>query len=325
MITETEIPKIILDTDMDTDCDDAGALAVLHNLAHVGKVEILGVVCSVPWQWCAPCAHAINRWYGRGDLSVGKARVADWDTSPVYSAYHKERQFMSDHGRIPVYPELISQRTFSGQPYPDSEEATALYRRLLAGQPDGRVTICAIGMLTALAQLLQSGPDKYSSLTGLDLVRRKVKQLVTMANAKPPSGSEDFNWRMDLPAAEQVLRKWPSPLIVSEYGKMVLGGKRFLEAVPEAHPVAVAYRSVLSRTGEENRPSWDQLAVLWAAGAAVDWFRLIGDGSIRLSTDSPNFEWIPETPPAERQCLVPTVSDAFLTEIVESFMIGGFN
>jgi len=33
--------KVIFDTDMDTDCDDAGALAILHALADNGEVEIL--------------------------------------------------------------------------------------------------------------------------------------------------------------------------------------------------------------------------------------------------------------------------------------------
>jgi hypothetical protein len=32
--------KIIFDTDMHTDCDDAGALAILHTLADKGECEI---------------------------------------------------------------------------------------------------------------------------------------------------------------------------------------------------------------------------------------------------------------------------------------------
>src|SRR5438046_2179973 len=33
--------KVIFDTDMDSDCDDVGALAVLHALADRGEAEIL--------------------------------------------------------------------------------------------------------------------------------------------------------------------------------------------------------------------------------------------------------------------------------------------
>ena len=39
-------PSVIFDTDMGSDCDDAGALAILHSLADAGEVRILGVIFS---------------------------------------------------------------------------------------------------------------------------------------------------------------------------------------------------------------------------------------------------------------------------------------
>ena len=42
---ESPVP-IIFDTDMDNECDDAGALAVLHALADEGEAEILAVVTN---------------------------------------------------------------------------------------------------------------------------------------------------------------------------------------------------------------------------------------------------------------------------------------
>ena len=41
-----DVPKVIFDTDMYTDFDDVGALAVLHSLADAGECEILGTVVS---------------------------------------------------------------------------------------------------------------------------------------------------------------------------------------------------------------------------------------------------------------------------------------
>ena len=35
-------PLIIFDTDMDTDCDDAGALAILYEYVKRQKAELLG-------------------------------------------------------------------------------------------------------------------------------------------------------------------------------------------------------------------------------------------------------------------------------------------
>lgn len=39
-----EIPSLIVDTDMLTDCDDAGALAMVYALADAGECTILGFV-----------------------------------------------------------------------------------------------------------------------------------------------------------------------------------------------------------------------------------------------------------------------------------------
>ena len=57
------IRKIILDTDMGPDCDDAGALAVLHALADRGKASILGVMYCTSIPTGPACIDAINRFY----------------------------------------------------------------------------------------------------------------------------------------------------------------------------------------------------------------------------------------------------------------------
>jgi hypothetical protein len=63
---------IILERDMDTDCDDAGALAVLHALADRGECEILGTMVSARHAGSAPTVAAINAYYGRPHLPVGR-------------------------------------------------------------------------------------------------------------------------------------------------------------------------------------------------------------------------------------------------------------
>src|SRR3990170_406515 len=59
--------KIIFDTDFHTDCDDAGALAVLHALADRGECEILAIMCSTRDPFSAPAIDVINTYYGRPD------------------------------------------------------------------------------------------------------------------------------------------------------------------------------------------------------------------------------------------------------------------
>jgi hypothetical protein len=41
---KTKAEKIILDTDFGNDCDDTGALAILHQMEYNGEAEILAVM-----------------------------------------------------------------------------------------------------------------------------------------------------------------------------------------------------------------------------------------------------------------------------------------
>jgi len=75
---ETDVPAVIFDTDMGSDCDDAGALAVLHSLADAGEVKILGVVFSSGKnRYGVRTCDAINTYYGRGDLPLGQYHGTD--------------------------------------------------------------------------------------------------------------------------------------------------------------------------------------------------------------------------------------------------------
>ena len=66
-------PAIIFDTDIGSDCDDAGALAVLHKLADKEEIIILGTIFSSNANpYGIGTAAAINQYYGRGDLPLGQ-------------------------------------------------------------------------------------------------------------------------------------------------------------------------------------------------------------------------------------------------------------
>lgn len=62
---------VILDTDMGGDCDDAGALAVLHVLADRGEARILAVTSCTSAEATPGCIDAINTYYGRPEIPVG--------------------------------------------------------------------------------------------------------------------------------------------------------------------------------------------------------------------------------------------------------------
>jgi len=66
---------IIFDTDIGTDVDDAGALAILHIMADQGEAKILATVSANQNRWCAPALDVINTYYAREDMPIGCSRT----------------------------------------------------------------------------------------------------------------------------------------------------------------------------------------------------------------------------------------------------------
>jgi inosine-uridine nucleoside N-ribohydrolase len=237
-----DTPAIILDTDLSSDVDDAGAVAVLHALADRGEADILAMMISSGDPWSGPCLDALNTSFGRPDIPIGvinPAEVIDESKYTAYMANHFDHDFsLANNG----------------------EDAFLLYRKVLAQQPDNSVSIVTIGYLSNLARLLNSGPDQYSPLDGLALVKTKVKRLVCMGG-KFPKGRE-WNFYRDARATVATMQRWPTPItfVGFEIGSRVKTGKALRE-VSETQPLRVAYQRYNQTS---NRESWDQVAVLVA-------------------------------------------------------------
>jgi inosine-uridine nucleoside N-ribohydrolase len=169
-------------------------------------------------------------------------------------------------------------------------DAVSLYRKILASQPDKSVTIITIGFFTNLARLLQSRPDQYSSLGGLELVKKKVKSLVSMAG-RFPSGKE-FNVEKDAAASEVVFTNWPTPVLLSGFEI----GSKIKTGLPVVHnekiqnsPVKDVFRISLPMAREDSagRMSWDETAVLVAAKGYHPYYT-IQKGKMTVAADGSN-------------------------------------
>jgi inosine-uridine nucleoside N-ribohydrolase len=313
------VTRLVLDTDIDTDCDDAGALAVLHGLAARGECELLGVIASVPVAACAPAVRAINAWYGRPDLPVGAVRATDYESAASWKPYRDHRAWFARGEVAGSYNEVLARSRPPGDASP--EDAVALYRRLLASSPEGSVTICAIGTLTALAQLLDSGPDGASPLPGRELVRRFVRELVCMAVVGWPTGRDTFNWLMDLPAAAKVVRDWPTALTTSSEGARIRTGARFTAAAPLEHPVRTAYLVYLRGPGRST-PSWDQVAATYAVQGLEGPFARSGRRELAIDAATGSHRWLPWRGGPQRRSAVPLYDDLRMAAYIEDLMIG---
>ena len=259
--------QLILDTDMDMDVDDVGALALCHALADRGEVDLIGVVCDSPSSAAAACVHVVNASRGRPDIPVG---------SVYSSALAKRLDYENLRKVIPLrgndfYNLAVAEMDSVAAAKP-VWNSTKLYRKLLSEAEDGSVVICCIGFLTAISDLLASMPDEWSRLDGRALVAKKVKKLVSMAEADTPMGYDVCNWMIDLDAADHVLRKWPVELVVTPLGRNVWTGRTLSDTWSDGDPVRRAYE-VYMRGPNIPQQSWDLIAVYYCVRGCEDLFK----------------------------------------------------
>lgn len=267
--------RLILDTDMSGDCDDAGALALLHALADRGECELLATVNNRKDLTGASAAatDAINTFYGRPNLPIGtdkRGPTALQRTSAFTRALRDE------------FPNNIG-------PDEHAPDALEVYRRVLTAQPDAGVVICSVGALSNLAELWRNAPN---------LVRKKVRLLVVMAGQFPKSERPETNIATHREAAQMLAAEWPGQIVWHgwEVGNALFTGEG-LKKVPKRNPVRRAYE--LKPFGKRpaidgGQPSWDQGAALFAVrGTQPDLWEVVHGGRVRVD-DRGNTTWAPE-------------------------------
>ena len=292
---------IIFDTDIGTDVDDAGALAILHILADQGEAEILAAMSANQNRWCAPAIDVVNTYYGREDMPIGSSR-----TGPDPEEWY--------HDSVGDFPHDLA--TSDAAP-----DAVALYRKILAAQPDQNVTIVVVGWLTNMADLLKSKPDQYSALAGRELVKAKVKELVAMGGRWPnsPKDEGEYNFRMDGAAAHKVISDWPGRIMFTGLGKDVMTGARLVAQEPKDNPVPAFYRNFFEGHKVTERPSWDLIAVLYAVRGLSNYFTAVSEGKCVSQEDGSN-KWVPG-PIRNHAYLVYGMPQAELAEVIEVLML----
>lgn len=191
--------RLILDTDIGNDIDDALALAMIHALANRAEVELLAVTISKDNPYCAPYVDLVNTFYGGPGIPIG---VVHHGKTPQASPMVELPATRRDARGNFLYPHRLA----SGNVAPD---AVQLLTSILNDQPDGSVTIAQIGFSTNLARLVQS-PG------GEELVHRKVKLLCLMAGNFAKAQPE-YNIYTDPESARVLLAHWPTPMIFSGF------------------------------------------------------------------------------------------------------------
>lgn len=187
------IPQIILDTDLASDCDDVGDVAYALQAALVGDCNVLAMVAgNLHVNGASGLKTLVDYGMAGHNILIGKYTGATMNPSGTYNGS--------------LYLNQIVTRFSSGSPTFPGHVSTL--RRALSTAAAKTVTYVMTGFGSVLQDLLLSGGDVNSPLTGQELFKLKVKAVYWaggLFNVSAGSGSvQDFNFSGDIPSAQYV-------------------------------------------------------------------------------------------------------------------------
>jgi inosine-uridine nucleoside N-ribohydrolase len=157
--------NLILDADFGSSTDDLFALMMINHYMDEGRVDLKGVIVDREGEKNAGVVDIFNTYYGHPNVPVGLERNGVKNPR-CFIPYNGICDLKDVHGK-PMF-----ERTFDES---KCMEGYKLYRKLLSEAKDKSITVVAIGFMTTIAQLFESGADEYSKEKGVDLFGKKVK------------------------------------------------------------------------------------------------------------------------------------------------------
>ena len=302
--------RIILDCDMGSSTDDLFALMMLHRYMDMQRCQLIGVVVDRMGRANADIVDVLDTYYGHPDIPIGLETQGQPDTH-VWIPYHNLAYARTREG-VPMFQRTIGDNGSYMEGY-------KLYRKLLSEQPDLSVTIASIGLVTSLARLLESGPDEYSPLSGVELVRAKVKEIYAMGGVFGKAVEPDYNFLQAIDFSMKFFELLPKEVdVVFSPGEV--GDP--LDYRPELviadlywtnhHPIKWTYQFLNCNTGQKM---WDPQAIINAV-EGDDFYKLSPRGWVTLT---PNGETL-FTPDPKGNCRYQYPGDPVWCETVLKYI-----
>jgi len=211
---EIEIPDIIFDTDLGNSTDDVFAMQALFAYQDAGCCRVKGVMQSRKLEKAKLLLDKFMHYYEADNVPLGlvEGEQQFFEIIPYYQLADSVKQ----DGK-PLFES-------TGIPLSDRLPAWKLYRKLLSEADDNSISIVCVGMFTNLGLLIGSEADEYSPLSGMELIRKKVKRLDLMGGCFSPVPlryseggiprmlTEEYNISGDIPLAQKVINNWPTEI-----------------------------------------------------------------------------------------------------------------
>jgi purine nucleosidase len=257
--------KVIFDTDIGDDVDDAYALALL---THLPNARILGVTT------------AFGHTRERAELAAKLLAVLGRKEIPVYAGRRGEAAIRRQYDWAKGYRSASLKE----------EEAVAFMHRAINRTP-GEVTLIAVGPLTNLGDLLTRHPD----------VKPKIKRIVIMGGAvyvgygNDPKPVAEWNIKCD-PVAARAVYESGVPLVMAGLevtAMMQLDAERQKKLFAYGRPDTDALAALTNLWGNNVPTLFDPVAVAYALGHSfgeAEQRRVVveADGLTRIVDGTPN-------------------------------------
>ncbi len=187
---------VIIDTDFASDADDVVAIRLAMCLQDAGLLDIKGIALSTTYSRSPRALHALCYQDGYGSIPVAM------DTSG---------------NGVQVHTEYVEVMYDMPQSRSDYEQTVAMYRRILS-ESDAKVNLITLGFLQNIQALMNSKPDQYSPLTGMELISQKVHTLYITGGSQTGKPSFNFYWSGDkvMNAARDVADHFPAKIVFLE-------------------------------------------------------------------------------------------------------------
>ncbi len=267
----------ILDTDLSADCDDVGALSIFNMIAKDYDLNVLGITYTTSIKYGPIAIDNVCKYFGN-EFDIGITSRKNYFDDPKYLSYVVElsklyKSKYEDESKV--------------------EDAVKLMRRKLSQVPNSSAIIISIGQLNNISDLLDSLPDEYSSLNGIELVKEKVQEIAIMGGLFRQNdekiffaGSEyltEYNIASDIKSSKNVVEKCPVDIVFSDFllGYKVKTFSNIVKNGDMKNPITLSYKLF----GCDERESWDPITVFYELGQAKGIIQRSKPGRVTIDND----------------------------------------
>lgn len=242
--TPDNAPAVIIDTDFASDADDVIAVRLALCFQDQKSLEVKGIALSTSYSRSPLAVHALCKQDGYGSIPVAM------DTSGNSVQVHTDY--------VDVMYDMPKDRD-------DYEQPVQMYRRILS-ESDKKVNIITLGFLQNIEALMNSSPDRYSGLSGMELIAEKVDTVYIVGGNSTGRPSFNFYWpgEKGIHAAQTIARDFPARIV---YLQTDLSDDTFcgqLYNAEDGRQRDIVTRALKANSQTEGVIAWDVFSV-WCA------------------------------------------------------------